>query len=209
MKKLFVSILAIALTITINAQKIPGEHHRGFNHHPGKMKHHRGMMMKGIDLTEGQKQQIKTENEGFRKQMEELKKNENITVKEWKGKMQKLREDHKTKMQGVLTPDQKVQLEKQKAEMKTRHEGMVKERTEKMKTRLGLCSEQSMNMDKSMEEMKIKMNSLKENKSLSHEQKKEQYMELRKQQKEKMKSILTEDQLKQLKERKPGKRRVT
>ena len=123
--------------------------------------------------------------------------------------MQKLRDDHKTKMEGIMTPDQKAQIEKQKAEMKVRHEGMVKESTEKMKNRLGLTSKQSMKLDKWGEEMKTKMNALRENKSLSNEQNKEQHMELRKQQKEKIKSILTEDQLKQLKERKPGKRTVT
>ena len=44
------------------------------------------------------------------------------------------------------------------------------------------------------------MKAIRENKSLSDEQRKEQMKEMMKKQKENMKSILTEDQLKKLKE---------
>ena len=74
------------------------------------------MDMKQLNLTETQKEQFKKEKENFRKQMEELKKNENITVKEWKSRMETLRKSHKTNMDGILTTEQKGQMEKMKAE---------------------------------------------------------------------------------------------
>ena len=77
-----------------------------------------------------------------------------------------------------------------------------------MKERLGMTAEQSLKMDKAKEEMKSKLSALKENKLISNDQKMEQYKELKEQQKEKMKSILTEDQWKQLKERKHGRKSV-
>jgi hypothetical protein len=49
-----------------------------------------------------------------------------------------------------------------------------------------------------------KMKAIHENKSISQEQKKEQSKELMKQNKEQMKSILTEEQMKKLKEKHKG-----
>lgn len=78
-------------------------------------RHHGGMMdMKALNLTEDQKTQFKTQNESFRKKMEELKKNDNITVKDWKSKAENLRKEHKSKIDGILTSEQKAQLEKGK-----------------------------------------------------------------------------------------------
>ena len=69
-----------------------------------------------------------------------------------------------------------------------------------MKTQLGLTDEQSAKMDNSRKEIGAKMKAIRENKSLSEEKKRAEMKELMKQQQESMKSILTEEQLKKMKE---------
>ena len=108
MKKIILAGLVMSMAVAVQAQD--GKHRR----HEG-MKHRTDAIHK-LNLSEEQKAKFKTQHEDFRKKMEELKKNENITVKEWKSKMEGLRKDHKEKIQGILTGEQKAQLEKMKAE---------------------------------------------------------------------------------------------
>ena len=199
MKKIIFPLIALSLVFTVKAQEIP-ERKADKPHMMERKRNHHGMDMKKLDLTEDQKAKFKSQNESFRKQMEELKKNDNITVKEWRSKAEGLRKDHKAKMQSILTPDQKNKLEKMKVEGKARHEEMGKERSEKMKTRLGLTDEQASKMESNRKEAAEKMKAIRENSALSEEQKRTQLKELHKKQQENMKSILTEEQLKKLKE---------
>ncbi len=203
MKKIILAVFALSMFVAVKAQEIPERK----SEKPGMMerkKHHgrHGMDMQKLNLTEEQKAKFKTQNEGFRQKMAELKKNENITVKEWKAKAESLRKEHKAGMDGILTSDQKTELEKMKAEGKAKHEAMGKQKGEKMKAYLGLTDAQSAKMESNRKEIGEKMKSIRENKSLSDEQKKEQMKELHKKQKENMKSILSEEQLKKMKESK-------
>jgi Spy/CpxP family protein refolding chaperone len=158
------------------------------------------MDMQKLNLTDAQKEQFKTQRESFRKQMEELKKSDNITVKEWKSRMETLRKDQKTKMQSILTSDQKAQMEKMKAEHKAMNEIDAKARMEKMKLHLGLTDDQVSKMTKNRSEMMEKMKALRENDKMDADKKKEQMHDLMKKQKEQMKSILTEEQMKKFQE---------
>ncbi len=201
MKKIILSTLVLSLAFAVQAQEIPerkGERPSTMD----RKKNHRGMEFQKLNLTEEQKAKFKTQNESFRQQMEELKKNDNITVKDWKAKMENIRKEHKKNTQNILTTEQKAQVEKMKAEGKAKHEAMGKERGDKMKIALGLTDEQSAKMQSNRKEMGEKMKSLRESKSLSDEEKKEQMKELMKKQKDSMKSILTEEQLKKMKETK-------
>src|SRR5688500_14094424 len=122
MKKMIALFLVAAIAGTsVKAQEIPerkSEHPR-MMHKNGK--HHRhGMDMKILNLTEDHKEQFKLKRETLKKQMEELKKDENIEVKEWKSKMETLRKENKAKKDGILTSEQKDQLEKSKAEQKAK-----------------------------------------------------------------------------------------
>ena len=170
-------------------------------HQKHQGRHHmQGLDMKQLNLTETQKEQFKAQKESFHKQMEELKKNDNITVKEWKNRKEALHKDQKTKMQAILTSDQKTQIEKMKAEHKAMNEIDAKARMEKMKLRLGLTDEQAAKLKNNRTEMMEKMKALKENDKMDADKKKEQIKELMKKQKEQMKSILTEEQMKKLQE---------
>ncbi|MBM3415729.1 MAG: hypothetical protein FJY20_04610 [Bacteroidetes bacterium] len=204
MKKIITSALALSVAFAVKAQEIPERKHDGYKPHggPGKMHHRRpgGMELKELNLTDAQKEQMKTQREAFRKQMEELKKNDKITVKKWRTRMENLRKDQKSKMENVLTGEQKAKLEKMKTERKALHEVETKARLEKMKIRLGLSNEQAAKIESNRKEMMEKMKAIRENKSLSDEKKREEIKELMKKQKENMKSVLTEEQLKKMKE---------
>jgi Spy/CpxP family protein refolding chaperone len=208
MKKIIASVLAIAITFTaVHAQESPERKKDGVNRHDGHRKHH-GRVMADLNLTEEQKAEFKTLNSEHRKQMAELKKQDNITVKESREKMEALRKDHHAKFEALLTPDQKARLEKKKEARKDKmrergHEKMGerdKSRGERMKKELNLTAEQSAKLDASRKKMAEKMESIRNDKSLTEEQQKEKRKELRKEQMENMKSILTEEQLKKMKE---------
>lgn len=201
MKKITLSLVVLAIAFAAQAQEIP-QRKSERPHMMERKKHHAGMDMKQLNLTEEQKATFKSQRESFHKQMEALQKNDNITVKEWRNKAETLRKEHKANTESILTTEQKAQLKKMKAEANEKQATMAKKRGERMKTQLGLTDEQSAKIDSHRKEMGEKMKSIRENKSLSDEQKKEQMKSLMKTQKENMKSILTEDQLKKLKEMK-------
>ena len=207
MKKILFAAFILSMAFTIDAQKITDRKESEKDKHE-KMDRHRGgarIDFHKLNLTEDQKAKFKTQKESFRLQMEELKKNDNITVKDWKAKMKALRENQKTQMEKILTNEQKAQIETMKAEKKEMHESMAKERQEKMKTNLGITDAQSAAMGKYKTELQQKLKVIKEDKKLTDDQKKEKAKELLKSHKESMKSILTEEQLKKLKESKERK----
>ncbi len=202
MKKIILSALVLSMAVAVQAQEIPerktdkpariekGERGKGRD----------GMDMKELNLTEDQKAQFKAQREAFHKQMEELKKNDGITVKESREKMEALRKENKEKTEKIFTAEQKAKLEKMKTEGRAKMEERGKERGDRMKERLGLSEEQAARLQKNRTEMAANIKAIRENKSLSDEQKKEQIKEQMKKQKENMKSVLTEEQLKKLKE---------
>jgi Spy/CpxP family protein refolding chaperone len=220
MKKIFLSALAFMAVLAVKAQEIPERkadaptmHHK--EHRLGK---DHMMGLKELNLTDDQKEQFKKEAADFRKKMEELKKNDGITVKEWREKMEALRNEHKTRIQGLLTTEQKTQMEKMKQEgaekrkdmaekhkgMMERHKGMMDKRGD-LKERLQLTDEQQAKMKEMHKDMSEKAKAIRENKSLSDEKKREEIKELMKSRQDKLKTILTEEQLNKLKEgRKEG-----
>lgn len=203
MKKNIALLLAGTIfASSIFAQNIPDRRGEGFKpkpkHEMGK-RHHK-MDFKALNLTDAQKEQFKAQRESFKKQMDDLKKNDGITVKEYRSRMESLHKENKTKMDAILTPEQKAQIQKNKENQKKMREIDDKARAEKMKVRLGLSDEQAAKMQQNRAETMSKMKAIRENKSLSEEQKKTEIKNLMKAQKENTKSILTEEQLKKLHE---------
>lgn len=165
-----------------------------------KRKSHHKMAFEKLNLSEEQKAQMKTENEAFRKKMAELKKEENITVKEYRSKMESFRKEHHSKMQGLLSTEQKAQMEKLKLDRKEMHMKHDKMRGERLNEKLGLSADQAEKMKKNHAELQEKIKAVKEDAKLEREAKSEKIKSLMKENHEKTKSILTEEQLKKLKE---------
>lgn len=207
MKRILAAALLTSFAVaTTNAQEIPQRKHEGPARHKTEIqqkqfkKQQHDQFMKLLNLTAEQKEQFKAQREEFKKKMDELKKIDNITVKEWKGRMETLRIEHKTKMENIFTKEQKEKM----AIMKESREKMEKvkgeTRMKMMKVNLGLTAEQSVKLDKHHAALQEKMKAIREDKNLSDEQKKEKAKELHKKQQEELKTILTEEQLQKMKE---------
>jgi Spy/CpxP family protein refolding chaperone len=167
-------------------------------HHFGKM--HRGKEMADLNLSDEQKAQLKSLNESYHSQVADLEKQDNITVKESREKMQTLRKDHYTKVQSILTTEQKEKIAKNKEDRKTRMKAMSEKREQHTKEWLNLSDEQSKKLSDNRKAAFEKIRAIQENSSLNDEQKKEQTKAVMKEQKENMKSILTAEQLQKMKE---------
>src|SRR5262245_27187253 len=115
MKKIIVCTFVLAVAIQgIMAQDVPDQKRETF-----RGRQHKEAFQQ-LNLSEDQKAKFKSLNDDFRQQMQDLRKNDNITVKEWRAKMEALHKDHRTKMSSILTADQKAQLEKSRTERRSR-----------------------------------------------------------------------------------------
>lgn len=198
MKKVLAGIVLTAfVAVGVYAQdQNPGftdKQHRG---------RHRFDMTQKLNLTDEQKTELKSVNEDYKQQMTELKKNEDITVREWKSKMATIRKDHHEKVEKLLTPEQKASLKKMRQEHKNDMKKHGEQRLEKMKKELGLTDDQVSALKKNHEDMAQKFKAVHDDKSLTDEQKKVQLKEYKKQQHDSLKSILTPEQLQKLEQHK-------
>ncbi len=147
-------------------------------------KHHGAEFAKELNLTDAQKEQIKAIN------------------KEYKGKEESAREEKKAKMEAVLTAEQKAKLAEIKEEKKSEAKDKGEKRYEEMKKDLNLTDAQGQQLKALNEDFRNKAKAIKENTSLTKEQKKEQLKALNEQRLAKMKTILTAEQIKKIQAKK-------
>jgi len=205
MKKIFSTLAVIALVMTTVQAQNPSRriHKMRQGNHPD--------IQKQLNLTEDQKMKYKSLNEDFRKNMMDLRKKDDITVKEWRTRMSDLQKKHRMDMQSVLSPDQKNRIEKMKADRKQIAEIDARARMEKMKIQLGLSNDQMDKLKNQRMEMMNNMKAMRENGSIDMMKKREEMKAMMEKRKAEMKSILTDEQRKKMMElrmrhpRKPGK----
>ena len=196
MKKLIVGTFALAsFILSANAQETGKMEHK--NHH-----HDRAMMLKGLNLSETQKEQIKTYRQNANNQLMELNKNEDITVKEYRSRKAAILNTQKEQIEKVLTAEQKTQLAQNKAERKAANELAVTKRIDKMKSRLNLSDEQVTKIRATHEAAMEKATAIRENNQLSPEEKRQQLMSLRQEQKSNITQVLTPEQITKMEEMK-------
>ena len=196
MKKIVVVMLAVA-TIIFSAT---AQQKREMKHH--KQGHQKGMMLKGLNLSAAQKEQMKASRLSTKNQLAELKKNDNITVKDYNAKKAAIMKTQKEQMEKLLTPEQKNQLAQNKLERKGKHDLISDKKLDKMKTNLNLSDEQVSKLKASQEANKLKATAIKEDSQLSDTEKKAQLMVLKQGQKENFKRVLTPEQLTKMEEKK-------
>ena len=200
MKKIvFTAAMALMAAITF-AQKADTAQYK---QHHGKRgvheRHHRGESFKKLNLSESQQTQLKSINADFRKQMADLNKQENITVKEQRDKRAALAKAHKAKIDGVFTTEQKAQLTQMRVEGKKRAQEFRAKHFEQMKADLNLTEEQAAKLKASHESIAAKMKSIHENTSLDREAKRAQIKALHEEMKASTDKLLTVEQQEKLK----------
>jgi protein-disulfide isomerase-like protein with CxxC motif len=160
MKKMLVTTLLFSFLALVSFAQERREM-KPKRHHPDA-----GMAQK-LNLSGEQKAAAKQQREAFKKQMQDLKNNESITVKEFRDQREVLLRSNKAKMQHLLTDGQKAILEKQRAEVQAKREGMHTEKLKKLQEKIGLSNEQFEQL-KAQHEATIKeRKEIMENQSLS------------------------------------------
>lgn len=208
MKNLFLSLIAItAIIFSARAQ----DNNAGKSENPTEQKReyrdkHKGFdhsqMAEKLNLTDEQRQQMKSINSDFKNQMQELNKDKNITSEELKEKKHALAKDRMERIQALLTPEQKLQMKEFKKEGKGKWKMDSGQRMEKLKSTLNLSDEQIEKMKAQKEIFKSKEETIKNNESLTTDQKNEQLKSLRDEKKNSFKNLLTPEQIKKLEEMK-------
>ena len=197
MKRILSTALAIVLFIGAS-QAQDKEKHKG---HPGK----HGEAFKELNLTEDQKAKIKSIRDAQKAEMQSLKVDGKTEGD--KDARKELHEKYKTQIEGVLTPAQKEQLNKQKQEWKQKgatgkadgfgkgHDGDRKDKMKEFGKELNLTAEQQAKVTSVNSEFKTKMESLRSNSTLSQDEKREQFKKLAESHKTSLKAVLTQEQI--------------
>src|SRR3954469_22586098 len=171
------------------------------------------MMAKELNLTDQQKASLKSIHESERNEMKTLR-TSSLTDEQQKAKRQELHKKYSEQVEAIYTPEQKEQLTKMKAEWKANGKNGGKKGSGKPEGRKGengfkkgndfsaqlnLTADQKAKMEQLRNNSKTEMTTIKNDKSLSEDQKKSKMQQLRKSQHEQMKSILTAEQLEKMK----------
>ena len=205
---------ALALVLFAGAAQAQSKQDSSWHGHKGG----REMMVKQLNLTADQQAQLKTIHENQRKDMEALKA-KSLTADQLKTERQELHKKYSTQMQTVLTPAQRDQMAKLRAERK--QDGMANGKWKKggqgfgkkgaqLQKELDLTQAQKDQLSKMRAETRSQVQSIRNDQSLTQDQKKEKVQSLMKDQREKFKTVLTKEQLEKLEAaRKDHKDRVT
>ena len=202
MKKIILSAAVIAFAaLSVKAQEIP-ERKRDESKPIVKEKVIDKKQRETLNLTDDQKTKLKAMNQDIHKKMEELRKQDNLTVKEYREKMVEYRKDQQTQFESILTPEQKVQMEKNREAFKARSKEHGKRRDARMKEELKLTDEKSEKIAENRKATRQKIETINTDKSLTDDQRREKVKEAMKSQKESTRRLLTDEQLKKMKENK-------
>src|SRR5215218_3071593 len=208
MKRIISSALVIMLTIgAAQAQTTTDKTHEGH-----KKEHNKSF--NDLNLSADQKARLQSIREDFKKQSADLKNNSSLSAEQKQTRRKELNQQFRSQMETVLTPAQKEQMAKNKAEWKgqkkdarkdgkkdgqkenVRGKGM--QRGQGFQKELGLTADQQQKMEQMRTDFKNKFSTMRSDNSLTDEQKKAKMQEMRKQQQEQMKSILTPEQIQKM-----------
>lgn len=203
MKKIALGLLAATFSISgifaqetgkTRSKKAPAD--KSFHARP---KHEGRGQFKSLNLTKEQQEKAAAINKEYRDGIQQLKKQEaTITVADFKAKHKELQQIRRSQFENILTADQKNQLAKIKADRQKNRPAMKKGKGFKMDDQLGLSSEQTAKMKTLRDQTRKEIESIKNDKSLTDDQKKQQTIAAFKKQREEMKSVLTPEQQKKI-----------
>ncbi|MGZ8544041.1 MAG: hypothetical protein ACXWV0_02045 [Flavisolibacter sp.] len=217
MKRIFIGALTVLLFAgAAQAQK---KESMKQGHHKGRTE-----MVSKLNLTTDQQAKLKSIREAQQAEMKVLHENKTLQAAQRKTAREEMFKKYAAQSKAVYTPAQLEQLEKMKAERKakgkdgkhTGKDGKGRKHGKDFKKGgdfhkdLNLTDDQKTKMSALRADFKNQFETLRNDQSLSAEQKKEKSKELRKVQQDKMKAILTKDQIEKMKstrkDRKPVQR---
>ncbi len=201
MKKILTTLLLVAgLAGTAISQKIP-DRPEGPPPTPHKPRHEKKggaqhLPLKELELSDAQRDAFRKQRESFKQRMDVLKKEENITVKEWKSRMENLRKENLSVMQNILTSEQKTKMSELRRKTQDRQ-------MQGIKKQLNLTEDQLSQLKKQRAATQKQLQAIRENNTLTETDKKEATRKLMKEQKESFGKLLTPEQKAKQKEMRP------
>jgi Spy/CpxP family protein refolding chaperone len=157
MKRIVLTLFVAAFAaVAVQAQEIPERKTDGFKPVEKEKMHHKKELA-GLNFTDDQKAKLKVINQDHQKQLAEIKKQDNITVKESREKIEALNKEHQQKFQSLLTSEQKAQIEKTKKDRQSHAKEYGEKRGQRMKEELKLTDEQSAKLTQNRKDMSEKM----------------------------------------------------
>lgn len=196
MRKIFLSLILFAgISFAVSASPDrDGKHRRGT--HAG--------MMKDLNLSAEQQEQIKTINKDFRSKLEALREDKSLTKDTRRERMKELSDSKREKVQALLTPEQQTKWnERSKKGFDGHRQGRkdFAQRGDRKRMDLNLSDEQRVQMKSFRQDFGKKMQALKEDKSLNQESRREKMKDLRSSFHKDIQSILTPEQQQKWKDR--------
>lgn len=196
MKKL----LAISFVLTAFVFASSAQVHRQSKGIQKGSSQHMNKKMEGLNLTESQKADIKKIREEQKSQMETLK-SSGQSQEDIQKQRKAIMETYRTKVQTVLTTEQKEKMKEQRLNKKENK----RQKAEKLKQDLNLSNDQAVKMQSINANTQSKLQEIRSNNSLTPVQKKEQIKALHQQTVADRKNILNEEQIKKMEEMKKDK----
>lgn len=202
MKKILIGAIATTLCFsTVLAQK------KGRNNHPAHNQQAAGRL-KELNLSATQKEQVKSARQNTEKQLAELKKNDQLTVKDFKASRDAILQSQKQQVAGILTEEQNNQLAQLKSQSGDKQLENAGKNIGKMKENLGLSEQQVTQIKANRDANQSKIQAIKENDQLSRSEKRDQLKAIEKEQKNNLAQILSPEQISKMeqsrKKRKKG-----
>jgi hypothetical protein len=168
----------------------------GFRQRRGEGFHH----SPPIHYTPEQRKQVMAINTEYRKKSADLLKNDNSTLKEYKASLIALQKEKKSKLEALLTQEQKDQLAAHKKRVAENAQVMAAVRMERLKIKLNLSDDQVAKLKSGQESLRAQVRSIHENEDLLPQQKREQLKDLAAKRQDTFKSVLTPEQLSKFQE---------
>ena len=194
MKKILIGAIATTLCFsTLFAQKKEKNNHPAHNQQAGKR-------LKELNLSATQKEQVKAARQNTEKQLAELKKNDQQTVKDFKASKDAILQSQKDQVSGILTDEQKNQLAQNKSRPNDRQGDNAGKNIGKMKENLGLSDQQVTQIKTNRAADQAKIKAVKENSQLSNSDKKEQLKLIKKDHENNLAQILSAEQISKMKQ---------
>ncbi|HVU58180.1 MAG TPA: hypothetical protein VHD83_24135 [Puia sp.] len=158
---------------------------------------HRGQ---GIRYTPEQRRQLMAINKEYHDKSTELFKKDNITLKEYKAGLVALQKDRRSKMEALLTPQQKDQQARRKKMMEENRQVAEAARMERLKLHLNLSDDQVAKIKAGQADLHTQVKAIHDNDNLLPQQKMEQMKGLMARRKDVFKSVLTPEQFSKFEE---------
>jgi Spy/CpxP family protein refolding chaperone len=160
-----------------------------------------------VHYTPEQRKQVMAINKDYRQKTADLFKQDNITLKQYKAGLIALQKEKKSKLQALLTPQQKEEIAARRNRMSENTQVMAAARLERLKLRLSLSDDQVAKIKAGQESLRSQFQAIHENDDLLPQQKRAQMKALMATRNDTFKSVLTPDQytkFQQLSHHRPG-----